>query len=146
MDHFLDDENCIKRLVHEWETYGQLIIAYDYDNTVFDYNKRDIHFVDVPMLLRELKRMGCHLVVFTSCEDSRFPEIKEYLDKNNIPFDSINETPDFIPFHGRKVYYNALLDDRAGLSAAYRQLTEVCVLMRISKRNKLMETRQDIDF
>jgi len=37
----------------------------------------------------------------------------------------INDTPNFIPFHGRKIYYNILLDDRAGLSSSYNILNTV---------------------
>lgn len=61
-----------------------------------------------------------------------FPTWK-YLVENNIPFDAINETPDFIPFKGRKVYYNILLDDRAGLSSAVEQLTRVIYQIRGEK-------------
>jgi uncharacterized protein (DUF427 family) len=77
-----------------------------------------------------------HLTVFTSCNDDRFPEIKKYLTDHNIPFDSINETPDFIPYKGRKVYYNILLDDRAGLSAAYGILNNLIYSIRGRRVNK----------
>lgn len=125
LDPFLDDINCAKRLISEYERYGSIIVAYDYDNTVYDYYQKGDTFGHVVDLLRECYRMGFHLIVFTSCNDDRFPEIKEYLKANNIPFDSINETPDFIPFKGRKVYYNILLDDRAGLRSAYEILWKV---------------------
>ncbi len=122
MDYFLNDLNCIDRLYSEYKKYGSLIVAYDYDNTVYDFYQRGDKFDEVINLLRECKNLGFHLTVFTSCNDDRFPDIKKYLTENNIPFDGINETPDFIPFKGRKVYYNVLLDDRAGLASAYDQL------------------------
>ncbi len=130
MDYFLNDQNCVERLFDEWKKYGSLIVAYDYDNTVFDYYNKGFQYTDVIELLKECKRMKFHLTVFTSCNDDRFPEIKQYLSDNNIPFDGINETPDFIPFKGRKVYFNILLDDRAGLKSAYEILWKVIYNIR----------------
>ena len=59
-------------------------------------------------------------------EEFELPAIKEdeilaYLSANDIPYDTINE--DIISFGGRKVYYNLLLDDRAGLREVYDLLT-----------------------
>lgn len=136
MDYFLNDKNCIDRLISEYNKYGSLIIAFDYDNTVFDFYKKGYTYDEVINLLRECKKMGFHLTVFTSCNDDRFPEIKDYLTKNNIPFDGINETPDFIPFKGRKVYFNILLDDRAGLSSAFYQLWTVIYSIRSNNATK----------
>lgn len=139
MDFFLDDKNCIERLFEEWKKYGSLVISYDYDNTVFDYYKKGHTFEKVIELIRECKKMGFHLTVFTSCGDDRFDDIKKYLRENDIPFDAINETPEFIPFKGRKVYYNILLDDRAGLSSAYDQLWKVIYYIRGYKANGNIE-------
>ena len=136
MDFFLDDKNCVDRLFDEWKKYGSLIVAYDYDNTVFDFYNKGYKYPKVIELLQECKKMGFHLTVFTSCNDERFPEIEKYLQENNIPFDGINETPDFIPFKGRKVYFNILLDDRAGLSSAYDQLWKVIYAIRGHKSTK----------
>lgn len=129
-DPFLLRQICIDRLFNEWRRYGSLIVAYDYDNTVFDYHSRGDKFDGVVELLKACRSMGFHLTVFTSCNDDRFPEIKRHLASNNIPFDAINETPDFIPYKGRKVYYNILLDDRAGLKEAYEQLWAVIYTIR----------------
>lgn len=51
-----------------------------------------------------------------------FDEVKSILDKEKLPYNSINEDTPFIPFTGRKVYYNILLDDRAGLNQTYNEL------------------------
>lgn len=136
MDFYLDDSNCIERLLEEWRRYGSIIVAYDFDNTVFDYYGRGYTFNKVIDLLRECRAMKFHLIVFTSCGEERFPEIRKYLDEHSIPYDSINETPDFIPYTGRKVYYNILLDDRAGLSAAYNQLSRLIYTIRGIKANQ----------
>jgi len=129
-DPYLDKQRCVDRLLDEYHKYGRLIVAYDYDNTVFDYHQQGATFNDVIELLRECRRLGFHLILFTSCDSDRYPEIKEYLHKQNIPYDAINETPDFIPFNGRKVYYNVLLDDRAGLSSAFEYLWKAIYTIR----------------
>lgn len=138
MDYFLDDSHCVDRLFNEWKKYGSIIVAFDYDNTVFDYYQRGDKFDNVIELLRECKKMGFHLTVFTSCNDDRFPDIEGYLKSHDIPFDGINETPDFIPFKGRKVYYNILLDDRAGLSSSYDQLWKLIYNIRGSRSNGVL--------
>lgn len=139
MDYFLNDSNCVDRLFNEWKKYGSLIIAYDFDNTVYDYHQKGRLFEDVITLLRNCRAMGFHLIVFTSCNDDRIGDIKEYLFNNQIPFDAINETPDFIPFKGRKVYFNILLDDRAGLSAAYSQLEKTMYNIKSYKATQSIE-------
>ena len=146
MDFFLDNKNCVDRLIKEWNKYGTIIVAIDYDNTVYDYYKVGHVFFDVIDLIREAKSMGCHVVVFTSCDESRFSEIDSYLSLVGIEYDSINETPDFIPFKGRKIYYNILLDDRAGLRSAYEILKEVIFLKKLQIHNEIQNKSQDIDF
>jgi MoaA/NifB/PqqE/SkfB family radical SAM enzyme len=136
-DFFLDDKNCVDRLFDEWKKYGQLIVAYDFDHTVFDYSGKGYNYDAVIALIRECKKLGFHLTVFTSCNEDRIPEIISYLNSNEIPFDGINETPDYIPFRGRKIYYNILLDDRSGLSAAFNQLWEVIYKIRAHKNMEL---------
>ncbi|WP_205753440.1 HAD family hydrolase [Bacillus cereus] len=130
MDFYLNDSNVINRLVKEWRTHGKLIIAFDFDNTVYDFHKEGHTYHQVIELLRECKQYGAHLVVFTAKADEDFPEMIEYLKNNNIPFDDINESPDFVPFKGKKIYYNILLDDRAGLSSAYHSLKKTLEIMK----------------
>lgn len=130
MDYYINDDNVYNRLMDEWKKYGKLIIAFDYDNTVFDYSNKNNQCSDVIELLQECKRHGFHMIVFTSCNADRIPEIESYLQAKNIPYDAINETPEYIPFQGRKVYYNLLLDDRAGLSSAAKVLWRVLYTIR----------------
>jgi hypothetical protein len=131
MDFYLEDDNVIKRLVTEWKQYNNLVIAYDYDNTVYDYHHKGHTYDDIIQLLRECKDFGAHLVVFTACTDDVFPNIMEYLKTNHIPYDAINESPKFVPVTGgKKIYFNILLDDRAGLSSAYRCLKSALATMK----------------
>lgn len=124
-DFYINSENTNKRLLNEWLKYGKLVIAYDYDNTVFDYHNEGHTYTQVIDLLRKCKALGAHLIVFTASEPHRYEEIKSYLNENKVPFDAINENPDFVPFKTSKIYYNILLDDRAGLESAYKSLLAV---------------------
>ena len=136
-DPFLDDDNGIHRLLEEWKTHGKLIIAFDFDNTIYDYYKQGIKFPRVIQLLKNYKAQNlAYFTCFTSCDESRFEFIKEYCIENEIPLDAINESPDFIEFTGRKVYYNVLLDDRAGLLSAYQQLNTLYYLIMAEKESK----------
>jgi hypothetical protein len=90
--------------------HGKLIVAYDFDHTVFDPDNIGYVYNDVIDLLRIAKKKGCHLIVSTTRSDSEHGFIKKYLNDNSIPFDVINEGLSF---------YDILLDDRAGLPSAY---------------------------
>lgn len=134
MDFYLDDQNVINRLVEEWRKYNNLVIAYDFDNTVYDYHNQGHRYDDVIELLRECKDFGAHLVVFTANDEDKHPPIIEFLRANNIPFDAINENPSFVPVQSsKKIYFNILLDDRAGLSSSYYCLKEALETMKKEK-------------
>lgn len=124
VDPYLDNKLCVERLVENWKLHNGIIIAFDFDNTVFDYYGKGYRYDKVIDLLRECKNMGCTLILSTCCEESKFEFMKNKCREVGISIDYINESPPYIPFTGNKVYYNILLDDRAGLSAAYEILYE----------------------
>ena len=68
--------------------------------------------------------MGCILILSTCCDESKFDFMRQICEKEGVQIDYINQSPPYIPYSGNKVYYNILLDDRAGLSAAYEILYE----------------------
>lgn len=124
MDKYLIAEAAYERLKEEYFKYGNLIIAYDFDNTVYDYHNTGERYDLVIELLRKYKHYA-YLIVFTSSKEDRYDFIRKYLQENDIPFDSINEDAPHISFTGRKIYYNILLDDRAGLSECYYLLNRL---------------------
>ena len=132
-DPWTSKKASVNRLLEEWRKYHQLIIAFDYDNTVYDYYGRGYIFERVIKAIRDAEALGFHLTVFTCCNEDRYAEITEYLNKQRIPFHSINETPEHIPFRGRKVFYNWLLDDRAGLGESLDILETVIAAIRSEK-------------
>jgi hypothetical protein len=121
-DIFLDDTYVIRRLVMDYNRHGGIIIAYDYDNTVYDYHRIGLKFTKVIELLREC-RPYAKFIVYTHSNEDRHPYIIDYLNENDIPWDTINEG--IVWANGKqegKLFYSHFLDDRAGLSSAYRAL------------------------
>jgi len=124
IDPFTHKEMVKKRWKNELEKYGKLIIAFDFDYTVHNYREEDNFAYDVVMQLLRDWRPYAHFVVFTASPEERYPYIKNYLEKNNIPYDKINE--DILERnYTRKIYYNVFLDDRAGLGETVEILTEI---------------------
>lgn len=120
IDEYLIPNAAYIRLRNEYEQYGSLVIAVDFDNTLFDFHKKGNTYNQVIELIRDLKKYNCIIIIFTANEDNDF--ITSYCVENNIPIDGINVNPPFFKCEARKIYYNALLDDRAGLSEVYIQL------------------------
>ena len=117
---YLDHDTCVKRLLEWHEKNGRLIVAYDFDNTVYDYHHKGHDYSEVVDLIRRAKQAGCYLIVFTGNEDSTL--VRGFLDENSIPYDQINEQAPFVLTTARKIYYNLLLDDAAGLLSSSAQL------------------------
>jgi len=129
MDFYLNPLNSSNRLIDEYQRYGSITIAYDFDDTVYDFHKKGRIYDQVISLLSELKSINCFLICWTGQEDIAF--VNDYLIKNNIPFNTINENPPFYKSTSKKVYANAYLDDRAGLKQVYDELT---YLVKIAKK------------
>lgn len=120
MDFYLEPGNARQRLLDEYRKYGSLVIAFDFDDTVYDFHKKERSYADVVQLLRTLKTKNCFLICWTGQEDLAF--VAAYLEEHHIPFDRINENPPFKKSSSKKIYANAYLDDRAGLSQVYNEL------------------------
>ncbi len=120
---FLNPETTYQRLEKEYIRYGSLVVAFDFDNTVFDYHQSGLDCSEIVDLLQKLKSINCFLIVWTANEDTDF--VKDFCQKQRIPFDSINENPPFFKSTSRKIYYNELLDDRARLRESFDRLTKL---------------------
>lgn len=125
---YLSDTACTYRLVDEYKKHKSLVIAYDFDNCVFDYHSKGHLYTEVIEMLRECEKLGMFLIVFTAEKDTQ--KVFDFLNDNFIPFDTINENPPFFKSDSRKIYYNLLLDDRAGLLSAYNQLKETINIIK----------------
>jgi predicted HAD superfamily phosphohydrolase YqeG len=122
---YLSHEACVARLRDWYTRNGSLIIAYDFDNTVYDFHNKGHNYGEVITLLRKAKHANCYLIVFTGNPDEQL--VHTFLKEQAIPFDVINEQAPFLDEmskRARKIYYNVLLDDAAGLESACKYLDE----------------------
>lgn len=130
MDYYLKEQNCVDRLVEEWTSYGKIVLAVDFDDTLFDFHKKGRTYENVIELIKKCQSIGCYTVIFTANDDTEHHKfIKEYLADKGIYVDTINDNVPSVPFKTRKVYYNILLDDRSGLISAYNILLKVVKTM-----------------
>lgn len=132
MDKYLNPLNSSNRLVEEYKKYGSLIIAVDFDDTLYNFhNDPDAKFDMVAELVRKMKSINCEIIIWTGNQNTEF--VKEFLANNNIPYDLINEDSEvakkWVIDKGypppRKLYANAYLDDRGGLAQVYVELLNV---------------------
>jgi hypothetical protein len=111
--------HCIERLIENWMEHNRIIIAVDFDNTIYDFYNKGYTYDYVISLLKECKDMNCTLILLTCCDESKYNFILGECNKIGVKIDYINKSPEYIPYHSNKIYYNILLDDRAGLRSAY---------------------------
>lgn len=123
MDYYLDTKHSLARILEEYKKHSSLIVAFDFDDTVYDFHQKGRLYTDVITLLRELKHFNCYLICWTGQSDLGF--VENYLIDNAIPFDNINEHAPFRRSESRKIYANVYLDDRAGLQQVYQELNHL---------------------
>ena len=128
-DPYLDTMTCIHRLYDDYTKHGKLVIAYDFDNTVYDCHDLGYDFADVRALLRAAEIQGHTLICYTANNEIEF--VMNYLTDSEIPYTMINESP--VDTGGGKIYYNILLDDRAGLQSAFQTLKGTMSLINTLK-------------
>lgn len=131
-----------ERLYKEWKTYGKIMIAADWDSTIDHWptlNNDDDRAKAID-LLQVAHNTGAYITIFTCSKPERYPEIQKKCEELRIPIDGINTNPIPLPYgnHG-KIYYNILLDDRAGFVEAMKQLEVVMYKIRGEQAAKLTE-------
>lgn len=123
IDTYLIRENVFSRLKEEFLKYDQLIVAYDYDNTVFSDDNDCNQVVE---LLQECSKLSkIRMIVYTARPVEEYDEVISYLDSRSIRHDHINENDNSVTHlmnDTSKILYNIFLDDKAGLDSAYETL------------------------
>ena len=128
----------VTRLRKEWEQYGKIIVAVDFDDTISPWKFSKEELQDTVDLVKEVQQTGAYIVIFTACSPDRYEEISSYVNSLGIKVDAINQTPIEIPYgNHNKIYANIFLDDRAGLEEAKKILQECMYLQRSFKRSQI---------
>ena len=127
---YYNSTKCLIRLLNDYHKHRNLIVAFDFDNTIYDYHQKGGSFDDVVGLLRECSEVGFTMVLFTANESvDKLSFCKQYCTQKGIRIDYINESP---VMNTKKPYYNILLDDRAGLQEAYETLKCAITIIKAS--------------
>jgi hypothetical protein len=126
-DPYLNNQVAFERLLEEYKKYGKLVVALDLDDTIFNYHKKENWtYPAVVELIKRCQNLGFYICLFTGTPKDKWPESRAYCESLGIKLTSINENAFPMCFgNDGKIYYNILLDDRAGLSAAYEVLKRV---------------------
>lgn len=108
-------------LKEQYKRHGKIIVAFDFDDTISPFRGQSCEMTR--QLIRDL-RPYAHLICFTARNPEELEMVKCSLTKNDIPFDYINKEFDGSEIIGKKIYFNQLLDDKAGLYESYCLLRE----------------------
>lgn len=122
-DPYLNIHNAVSRLVRDWKRHGKAIIAYDFDDTVYDCHGNGSDHHKIHELLKRCQKIGAWFIVSTCRRDDELDIVRDFLKRKELPYDTINENLPIAGFVSSKIYCNILLDDKAGLSAAYTILS-----------------------
>lgn len=114
------------RLLEQYKEHGNLVIAFDYDDTVYPTTLPQVAVERNHLLLRWAKRQGHTLILFT-CREELTEDMVDFLEDNGITPDYFNGSPISLESGGpsAKPYFNILLDDKAGMLEAYDTLWDV---------------------
>lgn len=124
---FYNSEYLVKDLIRRYYELGTVIVAVDFDDTIFNYRKDPTKdFKPVHDLLIRAKQLGFKLVIYTARNSSRWDEVIHFCNSINLEIDGLNEdVVELIEPTSGKIYYNILLDDKAGLWEACNVLSKV---------------------
>lgn len=125
-DPYLSQAVIEQRLLDEYVKYRKLIVAVDFDDTLYDFHQKGFEYPQLVETVRRCNRAGFFVMVFTDLSPGKAELVEQIYGKYGLRFDSINKSPDYLPFGSNgKPYYNILLDDRAGLPSALEALKAV---------------------
>lgn len=118
-DPYASEGRIYNRLKDEFEKYGKLIIAVDFDDTIFNTHNNPgwVYTGVVETLLRWQDH--AEIICWTASKPDRYDFIKSVFQVHSIPLSGININASGIEPRGPKIYANIYLDDRScGLEAA----------------------------
>lgn len=119
-DPYLSKYNVVMRLIDEYRLHKNLVIAFDFDNTIYDFHGNGDTFPRVVKLLKDCSDFGLTMVCYTGNSDEAL--IRFECDYYGIRIDYINESPIKAPSKPHKPYFSILLDDRCGLRSTVEDL------------------------
>lgn len=123
IDPYKNYDRAYKRIKEEFEKFGELIIAVDFDDTIYNTHRNAgwCYLGVVKTLLRWQDH--AKIVAWTASTEDRYDFIRSIYEAHGIRLDAINENVNGIERRGPKIYANIYLDDRTfGLDQALQAL------------------------
>lgn len=132
----------LKMMVDQYKKHGRVIVAYDFDDTVYT-EKEELKEIcyNVCTLLSECSKYpdDIRMVCFTCRgDDTIYDTVIPFLDKMNIAYEKINEQIDDLPEKlsqglSNKILYTIFLDDYCGLLFTYSVLLQFITWLKVYK-------------
>lgn len=119
----------LQKLLDQYRKHGSIIVAYDFDDTVYPYSLEVEELKDTVSLIQRLAICGHTVYCYTSNEDME--KVTLYLNYNRIPYYSINKSP---VVSSGKEFYNVFLDDKAGLNET-KEVLEMFLMITTNNIN-----------
>lgn len=123
-DTFFQKDNVVNRLICDFQKYGKLMVAIDFDDTLKP-SKPSYSTEQVIELMQVCSKIPEVTIIVFTCRtnDTDLKEVRNFCSNHNIRVDYINENDPSISIEtSRKILYSIFLCDRAGLRAAYEDL------------------------
>lgn len=105
------------------EEHSRLIIAFDFDDTVYPFSGDDTICFEVRETLKWAQDQG-HILICYTCRSEQ-EEVLQFCQGEGIYYDRFNENHLQLDGQKGKVFYNIFLDDKCGLPQALSTLQEV---------------------
>lgn len=141
-DPYFSTDACVNRLYKTYKIYNILMIAVDFDSTIFPWESKDHEFPQVIEIIKKCNDLGFYVTIFTASSTDRYEMIKKHCTDIGIKIDGINENPvKGLPYgNNGKILFNVLLDDRAGLFQAYEILQATIKLIEENKEQEYLKS------
>jgi len=111
------------RLYRELKVHGKLLVAVDFDSTIYDYHEEGVDYSHTVELVKRAISLGHEVYIFTANVDHDL--VRQYCVEVGLGELQINTNSLEHLFPSRKPFYNILLDDRAGLAMTIEHLTSI---------------------
>lgn len=125
---YLTVDGCVSRLYKQWQKHPKLIVAVDFDSTIspLDTTEEDIDYSDTINVLKRAAKHNFFIVVYSCSNTERYTKIRDHFKKFNIEVAAINSNIIDLGFEPQvKIYYNILIDDKAGLAQSIEILNRL---------------------
>ncbi len=123
VDPYKNFNRSYERLKSEFEQHGRLIIAVDFDDTVYNTHNHDgwCYLGVIQTLIRW--KDHAEIIAWTASLPERYDLIRSVFNAFGITLSGINVNAQGIEQRGPKIYANVYLDDRTfGLGEALKAL------------------------